>query len=155
MMDAPKVLSSGPLRILVEGYGSIGRRHAALLGTMAGVDWKVLPARGARVSALRGQGVPALLPEEAVRFRPQAVVIATETAAHVAGVRPWLEGGAWVLVEKPLAPTLAATLPLGNCPRLRVACCFRADEGVRWLKDQVPRLGRCPQQRPSRGTITT
>lgn len=100
---------------LVVGLGSIGERHARLLGDL-GLDVAVVSRHG-------GTGRMAAFPEldkALAKSAPDYVVIANETAAH----RPTLaalaaaEFAGRVLVEKPLFDRLAAV------PAHRFAACF-------------------------------
>jgi predicted dehydrogenase len=100
---------------LVVGQGSIGERHARLLGDL-GLDVAVVSRHG-------GTGRTASFPdlgEALAEVAPDYVVIANETAAH----RPTLaalaaaEFAGRVLIEKPLFDRLAAV------PTHRFAACF-------------------------------
>jgi predicted dehydrogenase len=79
---------------------------------------------------------------EAETFDPDLVVIATETLRHIRDSLPWLEKGAWVLIEKPAAVDVEELRSLAQYDRVRVACCMRGHEGIRWLRERLPRLGR-------------
>lgn len=86
------------MKAAVVGYGSIGARHARLLGQL-GHEVAVVSRRraGARTEY---QSIA-----EAVRdFRPEYVVIANDTAAHLAAMQDLVDADyrGIVLVEKPL-----------------------------------------------------
>ena len=89
---------------LVVGLGSIGERHARLLGDL-GLEVAVVSRHGARAKAASFPALENALPE----VSPDYVVVANETAAH----RPTLAALAAagfagrVLVEKPLFDRLA------------------------------------------------
>jgi predicted dehydrogenase len=72
------------MRVFVVGLGSIGRRH---LETLEGLGCEV---SGGRL-------------EQAERWRPDAVVIASPTSRHLEGLTWAVEHGAHAYVEKPLA----------------------------------------------------
>ena len=90
---------------LVVGLGSIGERHARLLGDL-GLDVAVVSRHGARAKA---GSFPAL--EDALaEVSPDYVVVANETAAHRPTLVSLVAAGfaGRVLVEKPLFDRLAA-----------------------------------------------
>jgi len=135
-------MSAGPLRVLVVGAGSIGLRHARNLAAMPWIRPVICPLRSERLEELRVQGLEAQPLEQALLAPvPDAVVVATDTGRHVADLLPWIEKGCWVLSEKPLSVDLASTRALGDYPRLRVACCLRANEALRWARKALPSLG--------------
>ena len=76
------------MRIYVVGLGSAGRRHLANARAL-GYD-----ADGGRL-------------DDAERFAPDAIVIASVTSAHLDGLHWAVEHGAHALVEKPLAASSA------------------------------------------------
>src|SRR6476661_7208428 len=135
--------------VVVRGSGSIGQRHA-----------RVFRQEGAEVSLwpVRDRGLPAAADavDEATGARllddttgPAAlrdafVVVATDTARHVADAIEALDAGAdKVLVEKPVAPTAEAAGPLHAHPRhldVWVAAPLRAHEAFRHLRRLVGRL---------------
>ncbi len=73
------------------------------------------PERAQRVAAR--YGVPAVESFDALLDASDAVVIAASTAVHVPQVLAAVEAGCHVLVEKPAAPTLEATLALRDAVR--------------------------------------
>jgi predicted dehydrogenase len=125
-----------PLRIAAIGVGHLGRHHARLLATLpqvalvAAVD--LVPERAR--AAVEGTGAEALSDPGALYGRVDAVTIAVPTADHLAVARPFLERGVHVLVEKPMAASLAeadellslarasgATLAVGHTERFNPA----------------------------------
>ncbi|MET0852720.1 MAG: Gfo/Idh/MocA family oxidoreductase [Candidatus Rokuibacteriota bacterium] len=93
------------MRLLVIGTGSIGMRHGRNLVAL-GQDvtaWDADPARLAGLAALPGVTRAASL-EAGLAARPDAVVVCTPPATHVALARHSVEAGAHVFVEKPIAP---------------------------------------------------
>jgi predicted dehydrogenase len=125
-----------PLRVGVVGVGHLGKHHARLLGAMpdvslAGVADLVLD----RAKTAAGE-TGALVTSNAAELlnRVDAVTIAVPTQAHLAVARPFLERGIHVLVEKPMAASLAeaeemialasangATLAVGHTERFNPA----------------------------------
>ncbi len=90
------------MRVALYGLGRMGAHHLRHLGELGHEVLVVDAARG-------HQGDPAGV---------DAVVVATPTESHVAVATPWLERGVPVLVEKPLAGSLAAGRTLaafGHC----------------------------------------
>ncbi len=98
-----------PLRMAVIGVGHLGRHHARVLSAVEGVrlvatvDLDLDRARAAAAPA----GAAALTDSRQVLDRVDAVTVAVPTADHLAVARPFLERGIHVLVEKPMAASLA------------------------------------------------
>jgi predicted dehydrogenase len=96
------------LRMAVIGVGSLGQHHARILAAMPHaalvgvVDIK--PDRARDVAAQ--YGTTAYSNASELVGRVDAVAIATPTLSHVAVALPFVESGAAVLVEKPLAATV-------------------------------------------------
>jgi predicted dehydrogenase len=97
-------------RIAVAGAGTIGRAHIDVLlnSPTCALAAIVDPSPAAEALATRC-GVPlfASLAELIAGDRPDAVVLATPNALHVPQALACLEAGLPVLVEKPIAPTVA------------------------------------------------
>jgi predicted dehydrogenase len=100
---------------LVVGQGSIGERHARLLGDL-GLDVAVVSRRGTRARTPAYQALDKALDEA----KPDYVVVANETAAHRPTLIALASAGfaGRVLVEKPLFDRLAPV------PEHRFAACF-------------------------------
>jgi predicted dehydrogenase len=101
-----------PVRIGVVGLGEFGRLHALTLAGLAEARLAALVARRqASLDALSPAlpGVPGWVDlERALRDSDaEAWVVASTTGSHVAIAERLLRAGYPVLVEKPLAPTLA------------------------------------------------
>jgi predicted dehydrogenase len=96
------------LRMAVIGVGSVGQHHARILAAMPHadlvgvVDIKADRARGVAAK----YGTTAYTNASEIVGRVDAVAIATPTVSHVAVALPFVESGAAVLVEKPLAATV-------------------------------------------------
>jgi predicted dehydrogenase len=92
----------------VIGVGSVGQHHARILAAMPHADLvgvvDIKPDRAREVAAQYGT-TPYSNASELVG-RVDAVSIATPTVSHVAVALPFVESGAAVLVEKPLAATV-------------------------------------------------
>ncbi|HUF47039.1 MAG TPA: Gfo/Idh/MocA family oxidoreductase [Vicinamibacterales bacterium] len=97
------------LRVGVVGVGHLGRHHARLLAAMPEVELvgvaDLLTERAGTVAA--AAGTEALTDARALVGRVEAVSIAVPTEDHLAVARPFLEAGVHVLVEKPMASSLA------------------------------------------------
>lgn len=95
------------MRFLVVGAGSIGTRHArnllALGHEVAG--WDASPHRIERARAEIPGFVGAAGLEAGLACRPDAVLVCTPPATHVAIARQAVEAGCHVFVEKPMAHT--------------------------------------------------
>lgn len=101
---------SAPLRIAVVGVGHLGQHHARLLAAMPGVDLvgvvDTKPGRAVEVGAKFG--VPGFtqladLPLDGLA----AATVAVPTISHLEVALPLIDRGIAVLVEKPLAPSVA------------------------------------------------
>ena len=101
------------MKVAVIGAGSMGGRHADLLGAMDGVDrLYVVDADASRAEevALRSGG-RAVTFDEAVDAA-DAIIIATPPELHRTAVESALDAGLHVLCEKPLTESLATTIEL-------------------------------------------
>jgi predicted dehydrogenase len=97
------------LRLAVVGVGSVGRHHARILAAMPDVDLvgvaDIKPERAQEVAA--NHNTAAFTSASDLLGRVDAVSIATPTLSHVDVALPFVESGIAVLVEKPLAASLA------------------------------------------------
>ena len=98
------------LSIGVVGVGKLGFHHARILSSLDGTRvrgvYDILPDRARQVAAELGLTATASL--EALLDEVEALVVAVPTTAHEDVARKALERGIHVLVEKPIAPDLAA-----------------------------------------------
>ena len=96
-------------RIAVIGVGHLGQHHARILAAMPDVDLVAVvdtkPGRAAEIA--QQHGTSPLTDAAALVGRVDAVTIATPTISHVEIALPLVEAGTAVLVEKPLAASLA------------------------------------------------
>ena len=96
------------LRTAVIGVGSLGQHHARILAAMPHADLigvvDIKPDRAREVAAQ--YGTTAYSNASELVGRVDAVSIATPTLSHVVVALPFVESGAAVLVEKPLAATV-------------------------------------------------
>jgi predicted dehydrogenase len=95
------------MRFLVVGTGSSGTRHARnLLGLGHGVlGWDAHPQRLGEARRVLPGLEPATGIESGLTARPDAVLVCTPPASHVAVARQAIEAGCHVFVEKPVAHT--------------------------------------------------
>ena len=132
-----------PGPVLIQGMGSIGRRHARVFRTL-GHDVLGWPARPRAADV---DGIPLLVDEDALAAAGTAdlVVVSTDTARHVDDVLRALDAGARrVLVEKPVAQTAADAQRLLAHPlaadRVVVAAPLRAHLGFGDFRHAVSAL---------------
>ena len=96
------------VRMAVIGVGSVGQHHARILAAMPHAELvgvvDIKPDRAKEVAAQYGTAAYSNASE--LVGRVDAVSIATPTVSHVAVALPFVESGAAVLVEKPLAATV-------------------------------------------------
>lgn len=100
---------AAPLRTCVVGVGSVGREHARILTSLPGSRLVGVcdrePGRGREVAARLGCRHEPVL--ERLLAEADAAVVAVPASAHAVVARTALEAGCHVLVEKPLAASLA------------------------------------------------
>jgi predicted dehydrogenase len=97
------------IRIAVIGVGHLGKHHARILSSMAGVELVAIVDRHlgrATEIASEYRARPSIDPRE-LMGRVDAVTIAVPTATHREIALPFLLAGIPVLVEKPMARSLA------------------------------------------------
>jgi predicted dehydrogenase len=96
-------------RVAVVGVGHLGQHHARILSAMPDVDLVAVvdtrPGRAAEIATRHATG--ALTDHSSLIGTVDAVTIATPTALHVDIALPFIDAGAAVLVEKPMAGSLA------------------------------------------------
>lgn len=101
--------SARPLRGGVVGVGHLGRHHARLLAAMPDVELVGVADldTGRANAAVTGTAAEALGEAGALVGRVDFVTIAVPTVDHLAVARQFLERGTHVLVEKPIAVSVA------------------------------------------------
>ena len=99
-------------RVLIVGYGSIGKRHLRIARIL-------LPSADIRfLSRKISEPVPEYADgwlgsmAEALEFKPQVAVIANPSTFHIETAHPLAEVGAHLLVEKPLAGSIEGVIKL-------------------------------------------
>lgn len=97
-----------PKVVAVAGYGAIGRHHARNLASFAGVRVIVIEAHPASADEAVTAGFPAVPTlDEALSLGLDGVVVAIPTALHRDFALQCIAAGKAVLVEKPIASTVA------------------------------------------------
>ncbi len=152
---------SEPLRVATIGVGHLGRHHARLLATLPGVRFVAavdLVADRAQ-AAVAGTDAKALADFRSLFGQVDAVTVAVPTVAHLDVATAFLERGVHVLVEKPMAVSLAeadtmlaaarasgATLAVGHTERFNpaVAAALPAIRSPRFI--EVHRLSGFPER---------
>jgi len=132
--DGPR----GPVRGLLVGYGSIGRRHLANLSALGVTDWAVvhtgrgtLPFEPPVPVRVHGS-----LPDALANERPTFAVVANPTALHAATALECARHGCDLLIEKPVSHSLERLEALADAAaaggnRVLVGYQFRFDPGLR------------------------
>jgi predicted dehydrogenase len=150
-----------PLRVAVIGVGHLGKHHARILSTLDGASLVAvvdkLPERAAEIAA--AHGTRALTDSRELLGEVDAVSVAVPTELHREIALPFLERGIAVLVEKPMARSLAeademiaaarasgATLAVGHTERYNpaVAAVLPLVTSPRFI--EVHRLGVFPER---------
>ena len=114
-------MSPARLRVAVVGVGHVGRHHARILASLPDVELVAVVDTDAERAAEAAAATGAVAEGDArsVDGRVDAVSVAVPTDVHLAVARPLLERGIAVLVEKPMASTVAeAERPADGGPRL-------------------------------------
>lgn len=89
--------------VAVIGAGHLGKIHAKLLKTVAGVQpFVVEPDPAARQFVADELGLPVFESVEAIRQRLDGAIVVTPTATHFDVARHLIESGCHLLVEKPI-----------------------------------------------------
>jgi predicted dehydrogenase len=155
--------SRAPLRVAVIGVGHLGKHHARILSGLDGVALTAvvdrIPERAAEVAASARAGTRALTDSRDLLGHVDAITVAVPTELHRDIALPFLERGISVLVEKPMARTLAeademiaaahasgATLAVGHTERYNpaVAAVLPLVTSPRFI--EVHRLGVFPDR---------
>ncbi|WP_245561438.1 Gfo/Idh/MocA family protein [Actinomycetospora chiangmaiensis] len=112
------------LRIGVVGYGYWGSKHVRVLGGLPGVEVVVIDAVPARLAeARRVHGpVSCVGSLEQCLDDLDAVVVAAPPAAHADLALTALDAGRGVLVEKPMATSVADAVAMVDLARTRNVC---------------------------------
>jgi predicted dehydrogenase len=95
-------------RVAVIGVGSLGQHHARLLSAMPDVELVgVADTNRARAEKIAAKFSTTVADAADLVGHVDAVCVATPTLSHVDVAIPFIESGAGVLIEKPLAASLA------------------------------------------------
>ncbi len=155
------LVASDRMRVAVIGVGHLGRHHARILSALDGAELvavvDTLPGRAAEIAS--GTGARALTDCREIVGQVDAVTIAVPTEQHRDVALPFLARGTAVLIEKPMARSLAeadellaaarasgATLAVGHTERYNpaVAAVMPLVTSPRFI--EVHRLGVFPER---------
>ena len=126
------------LSVLIVGCGSIGKRHARVLGGLGISSLRACDPVAEQRDSILAQ-VPAIRMyesyQDALADRPDAVLICTPPALHVPQSIQAIRAGCHVLCEKPLSNTMEgidtlAALAASEQKKVMVALCFRYHDGL-------------------------
>jgi len=137
------------MKILIAGYGSIGRRHLNNLRALGQTDLLLLRSHRSTLpdDDIRGIPVETVL-EAALAHHPQALVIANPTSLHLDVAIPAARAGCSILMEKPVSHSMERIIELRDALTLGggsfvTAFQYRFHPGLRqvqqWL--QAGRIG--------------
>ena len=112
-------------KILLVGLGSIGKKHLEILKKD-----KTLSLAALRTNKGESKDKSELTEFfdliDALAFQPDGVIISNPTSLHIESAKPFLEAGCKVLIEKPIAHTVAEAQQLQEyASQIRVAYCLR------------------------------
>jgi predicted dehydrogenase len=100
-----RLRSKGPLKAAVIGAGAFGRHHASKYRNLDGVALSAIadPSAEVRKTSLANHGVAAVADWRELLGKVDLVSVCTPAQTHAEIVRAFLNAGAHVLVEKPIA----------------------------------------------------
>ena len=154
-------MSASPLRVAVVGVGYLGKHHARILSSMPGVELVgVVDTNMKRATEIAAEhGGRPMLDVRELEGKVDAVTIAVPTDIHLQIARPFLAAGLPVLVEKPMAASLAeademialsakagATLAVGHTERFNPAVAVARGHLTDPRFIEVHRLGVFPER---------
>ena len=98
----------GMLKAAVIGAGAFGRHHATKYRALPGVELVAIadPSAEARRAAVAAHGVPVVADWRELLGTVDVVSVASPAVTHATIVRAFLNAGAHVLVEKPIATSI-------------------------------------------------
>ncbi|MCS7002316.1 MAG: Gfo/Idh/MocA family oxidoreductase [Dehalococcoidia bacterium] len=141
LSDARRQPVARPMRFLVVGCGSIGKRHLRNLLTLNATDIIAVDTRPDRRADVEYQYGVATYPtlEAALATGPTVAVIAAPTSLHLPIARAAAEAGCDLFIEKPLADTMVGVEALCRIARARnlttlVGCNLRFHPGLATVK---------------------
>lgn len=149
-------LLSDRIRLAVVGVGYLGRFHALIYSRLSGVDLVgVFDTDHARARSVAAEaGCASVERIEDLFGRVDAVSVVVPTTAHLDAAAPFLSRGIHVLLEKPIAPTLAegaeivrlarahgATLQIGHVERFNAGVMALAQRIHSPLYIEAQRMG--------------
>ena len=124
-----RVPENGPLKAAVIGAGAFGRHHATKYqalgqaGRCRAVRHRRSQRRSARAKAVAQYGVLAVADWRELLGKVDLVSVCSPAVTHAEIVRAFLNAGAHVLVEKPIATTVEEADELVALARARPARC--------------------------------
>ncbi|MGC8857001.1 MAG: Gfo/Idh/MocA family protein [Anaerolineae bacterium] len=97
-----------PIKFLIAGLGSIGRRHLRNLIALGEKDIVLLRTRKATLpdDELAGYPIETDIHEALKKHKPEAVIVANPTALHLDVAIPAAQAGCAILLEKPVSDSL-------------------------------------------------
>jgi len=128
------------MRVMIAGFGSIGRRHFRNLLALGEKDIVLYRTHHSTLPEAELAGFPVETDlRAALAYEPQAVIISNPTALHLDVAIPAAQCGCHLLVEKPISHSMARLDELQqavkqNNVRVLVGYQFRFHPGLRLLK---------------------
>jgi predicted dehydrogenase len=128
------------MKILIAGFGSIGRRHFRNLRALGEEDFVFLRSRRSTLPDDEIATYPAETTiEAALAHRPEAVIVSNPTALHLDVAIPAARAGCHLFLEKPLSHSLARLDELQDAiadggGRVLVGFQFRYHPGLQQVK---------------------
>jgi predicted dehydrogenase len=128
------------MKILIAGFGSIGRRHLNNLRALGETDFVLLRSHHSTLPEDDIKGLPIeTTMDAALTHKPQAVVIANPSALHLDVAIPAAKAGCSILMEKPVSHSMERIDELQSAliqggGKLLVGYQFRFHPGIKQVK---------------------
>ena len=107
------------MKILIAGFGSIGRRHMRNLLALGESDILLLRSQKSTLPTEEIADIPTFTRlEDALEQRPDAVIIANPTALHLDVAIPAAQAGCSIFIEKPVSHSLDGLAELTEALRV-------------------------------------
>ena len=128
------------MRILIIGFGSIGKRHYENFSKFSEV--KVFDNKKRQKNSIFFKDI-----ESSIKWNPDGVVISTPTDSHIEMVKYFLEKTKKILVEKPISNNYESAaefqkLNKNKINEIFVVCNLRFHQALEIIKKEIKKLGK-------------
>lgn len=128
------------MKILVVGYGSIGKRHVQNLSKIKNIDILICTKQIHKKSQFNYKSFSSL--RESIKEKPDAAIICSTTNNHVKDATILANAGIHLLIEKPLSNSLTGTKNLLQISQRKklvtlIGCNFRFHPCIMAIKELI------------------